>query len=164
MMSFRLRRSGLVAASLVLVAAVILGIRGVGAVWPSSASVAADTTASSGKQLKKAPGKSNQDRLSFITSFGWEVEEEPAEVMEVIIPKEFDEIYREYNNLQRAQGYNLEDIAGKRAKRYSYVITNYPGTDKPVRCNLIVYKNKIVGGDISSLDPGGFIHGFEPKG
>jgi len=161
MMSFRLRRSGLLAAVLVLAVALVLGIRGIGSMWP--ASVAADSTAGTSARAKKVSGKTNQDRLNFITSFGWEVQEEPVEILEVIIPKEFDEVYKEYNNIQRAQGYNLEDHAGKRCKRYSYEITNYPGTDQPVRFNVLVLRNKIIGGDISSLDENGFIHGFEVK-
>ncbi|MCL2055648.1 MAG: DUF4830 domain-containing protein [Oscillospiraceae bacterium] len=161
MMSFRLRRSGLLAAALVLVFALVLGIRGIGSIWP--ASVAADSTGAPPAKAGKISGKTNEDRVSFITSFGWEVLEEPVEILEVIIPKVFDEIYREYNNIQRAQGYNLEDHAGKRVKRYSYEITNYPGTDQPVRINVLVRKNKIIGGDVSSLDENGFIHGFEMK-
>jgi len=161
MMSFRLRRSGLLAAALVLVFALVLGIRGIGAIWP--AAVAADSTTATSAKAKKVSGKTNEDRVTFVTSFGWEIQDEPVEILEVIIPKQFDEIYREYNNIQRAQGYNLEDNAGKRVKRYSYEITNYPGTDQPVRCNVLVYRNKIIGGDISSLDENGFIHGFEMK-
>jgi hypothetical protein len=52
-------------------------------------------------------------------------------------------------------------MAGKRCKRYAYTVTNYPGTDQPIRANLLIYKNKVVGGDICSLDANGFIHGFE---
>jgi hypothetical protein len=89
------------------------------------------------------------------------VEEDPAEIMEVIIPEEFDEVYLQYNNIQKAQGCNLEDYAGKRCKRYAYTVTNYPGTDQPIRVNLLIYKNKVIGGDVCSLDANGFIHGFE---
>lgn len=164
MMSFRLRRPAMVVGALVLVLALFFGIRTVGTIWPASPSVAADsatpTAESKPAKMKKVSGKTNEDRVNFITSFGWEVEQEPAEILEVIIPEEFDEVYTQYNNIQKTQGCNLEDYAGKRCKRYCYVVTNYPGTDQPVRINLLIYKNKIVGGDVCSLDANGFIHGF----
>ena len=38
--------------------------------------------------------KSNEDRISFLSGFGWTVDSEPYEVMEVVIPSEFDEVYK----------------------------------------------------------------------
>ena len=109
---------------------------------------------------KKAVAKTNDARLEFIRSFGWEVDVEPAEVVEVIIPKEFDDVYKEYNSMQKLQGLNLESYAGKRCKRYSYNITNHPRQGENVRCNLLMSGNKIVGGDVCSIEPGGFMHGL----
>lgn len=110
---------------------------------------------------KKTAAKTNEQRLTFIQAFGWEVDEEPAEIMEVIIPKEFDEVYKGYNSIQKLQGCDLQPLSGKRCKRYSYTVVNYPGQTENVRINLIVYKNKIVGGDVCSLEKDGFMHGFE---
>ncbi len=45
--------------------------------------------------------------------------------------------------------------------RYTYEITNYEGYEGTVYVNLLVYRNKIVGGDVCSADASGFIHGFE---
>ena len=109
---------------------------------------------------KKAAAKTNEQRLAFIESFGWEVEPEPIEVMEVIIPKEFDNVYQEYNSMQKLQGCDLERFAGKRSKRFSYIVKNYPNQPEDVRINLIVHKNKVIGGDVCSLALDGFIHGF----
>lgn len=110
--------------------------------------------------VKKVAGKTNDQRMEFIKSFGWEVSAEPAEVMEVIIPKEFDDVYKEYNSIQKMQGCDLSKYAGKRCKRYSYDILNYPNGVENVRINLLVYKDKIVGGDVCTLNAGGFMHGF----
>jgi hypothetical protein len=109
---------------------------------------------------KKAVAKTNDARLEFIRGFGWEVDAEPAEVMEVIIPKEFDDVYEEYNSMQKTQGLNLEPFAGKRCKRYSYNVTNHPRQQEDVRVNLLMQGSKIVGGDVCSLTPGGFMHGL----
>ena len=44
--------------------------------------------------------------------------------------------------------------------RYCYNITNYPDYDGEVTATLLVYRNKVIGGDISSADVNGFTHGF----
>jgi hypothetical protein len=42
-------------------------------------------------------------------------------------------------------------------------VTNYEGYDGKVYANVLVYRNKVVGGDICSADVEGFVHGFEKK-
>ena len=34
----------------------------------------------------------DNERMSFISQFGWEVSAEPTEIREIIIPEEFDEV------------------------------------------------------------------------
>jgi hypothetical protein len=107
---------------------------------------------------------SNEERLLFLSSFGWETDKEPAEVVEVIIPNEFDVVYEKYNAIQKAEGYDLSKYKGKRVKRYTYVIKNYPTKQEAtINANLLVYDNKIIGGDVCSVALGGFIHGFKKQ-
>ena len=49
----------------------------------------------------------------------------------------------------------------KSVTRYSYRITNYPDYDGDVLANVLIYKNRVIGGDICSTDANGFIHGFD---
>lgn len=80
------------------------------------------------------------------------------------IPKEFDKIMKTYNEVQKQQGLDLEKYKGKDVTRYTYEITNYPGAEGKVIANLIICKNRVIGGDICSADVNGFIHGFaKPK-
>lgn len=83
------------------------------------------------------------ERTAFLSQFGWEVEEDPVEVAEVIIPAEFDRGYEKYNEIQKAQNLDLTPYAGKRAKRWTYSIKNYPGyegADGTVQANILVYE------------------------
>ncbi len=100
--------------------------------------------------------------LTFISQFGWEVIKEPEDVREVMIPTEFDDVYNNYNSIQLAQGYNLEKYAGKRAKRWTFTITNYPGyQDRDcIKINVLVIDGEIIGGDVCSVELNGFMHGF----
>ena len=86
---------------------------------------------------------------------------EPISVEELVIPEEFDDTYTQYLELQSSQGFDLEKYAGKRVKRYTYAITNYPTGEEGVQAGLLIYKNTVIGGDVLSSQLGGFIHGLE---
>lgn len=105
--------------------------------------------------------KSNQDRITYLNSYGWTVSEQPISVEELIIPEEFDETYSQYLELQASQGFDLTAYCGKRVKRYTYQVTNYPTGETDVQAGLLIYKNTVIGGDVLSAQLGGFIHGLE---
>lgn len=105
--------------------------------------------------------KTEADRVAFLRQFGWEVKGEPIEVKEVTIPSEFDKIFMGYNEIQKRQGLDLSDYKKKKVTRYTYEITNYKEEDGVVYANLLVYRNRVIGGDLCSADATGFIHGFE---
>ncbi len=107
--------------------------------------------------------KTNEDRIAFIKQFGWEVEGTPIEEKGVTIPTEFDKIFVSYNELQKQQGLDLSKYKNKDVVRYTYKITNYPEYEGTVYINIIVYKNKVIGGDICSADVNGFVSGFDGK-
>ncbi len=118
------------------------------------------------KNVSLQTGKTADDRLKFISDFGWIIDEDPAEVRQIAIPKEFDDVYNNYNKLQISQGYDLSLYAGKSAKRWTYIIRNYPGVPEDedyVRINLLVFEGKIIGGDVCSIKLDGFMHGFEKE-
>ena len=155
------KRQGLAAAAAFL-AALGLGVWGRAALSQlrgEQAQPAAQT-----QQVWKEPGGTNQERLQFLEGFGWQVAQEPEEIVEIQIPQELDPVYADYNELQQAQGCDLEKYAGERCKRYSYQVTNYPGQGENVRANLLVAGGKIIGGDICSLELDGFMHGFRKPG
>ena len=102
----------------------------------------------------------NEQRIAFIESFGYELRTEPLEVAEVAIPTEFDEIYNEYNKIQKEQGFDLTPYRGKRVTRYTYKVKNYPGQDENVRADILVYENRVIGGNICSVLEDGFVHGI----
>lgn len=102
----------------------------------------------------------NDGRVQFLRDFGWDVTNTPVESSQVRIPKESGDVYRRYNTLQQSQGYDLTPYAGKNVMRFVYKINNYPGATEPVYATLLVYKNKVIGGDITDTAASGKIHGF----
>lgn len=112
------------------------------------------------EQAMKKKAGSDEERAEFLRGFGWEIEEKPLEICEVVIPKEFDEVYSAYNEIQKDQGYNLLKYKGKTATMYTYKVLNHPSGETETRANVLVYKEKVIGGDVCSLNLDGFMHGF----
>ena len=102
--------------------------------------------------------KEASDVKEFLSQYGWEVEDEPLEACEITIPKEFDKVITSYNEIQKQQGLDLSKYARKSAKRYTFKVTNYPEYSGTVYANVIVYRDKVIAGDICSADARGFIH------
>lgn len=105
-------------------------------------------------------GETNGQRLAFLAGYGWEAEEEPVELREVMIPDEFDDVYLRYNEVQKAQGMDLLPYAGKTCSQWIYNVTNYP-SDETVHASLLVLDGKIIGGDLSSTELDGFLCAFD---
>ncbi len=116
--------------------------------------------AADGESVSFEKIRNNGDRVAFLASFGWEVEGEPTESTTVEIPAEFDKVFGAYNELQRRQGLDLSPYSGKTVERYTYTVKNYEGATGTVLANLLVYRGRVIGGDICSADPNGFIQGF----
>ena len=115
-------------------------------------------------QTTSAAVSDNDTRVQFLKSFGWDVTPSPTESSQVRIPEQMTEVFDRYNQLQKSQGYNLSDYAGKKVMRYVYKINNYPNSTDPVYATLLVYKNQVIGGDITSTAPNGQVQGFKMPG
>lgn len=112
------------------------------------------------KEIRFDKIKTAEDRIAFLSQFGYTVDAEPVESVEVTIPKEFDKVFAAYNELQKKEGLDLGRYKGKSVMRYTYRVTNYEGYGDTVYASLLVYKNKVIGGDVCSADPHGFAHGL----
>ena len=98
--------------------------------------------------------------MAYLESYGWVVDQQPVSVEELIIPEQLDDSYSQYIELQASQGFDLTDYQGKRVKRYTYQVANYPSGDGQVQAALLIHKNTVIGGEVLSAQPGGFIHGL----
>ena len=105
----------------------------------------------------------NDSRVKFLKDFGWEVTTSPVESSQVRIPEEASDVYQRYNALQKSQGYDLSQYAGKTVMRYVYKINNFPGATEPVYATLLVYKNQVIGGDITDTAAKGVVQGFKKQ-
>ena len=104
---------------------------------------------------------SNDDRVKFLASFGWEVVSSPAETSQVRIPADSSAVFDRYNDLQKSMGYDLTAYQGKTVMRYVYKIKNYPGATEPVYATILISSNQVIGGDITDTSATGVVQGFE---
>ena len=145
----KLSKSKLIAAGVILLAAIALIIL-------LATSGGSDTPSGT------APiGETNDDRVAYLATFGWSVNAEPTQTQKVKIPDTTEnKVFARYNDLQKSQGFDLTDYAGKEVMRYVYEILNYPDASAPVYASVLVCDGRVIGGDITNSAPDGVIHGF----
>lgn len=138
------------AVALVLICGILATFAGSHSLWGAQ-SVAASV---SPKGIK-----TNEDRVSYLSQFGWTTTPEALSVEELQIPEVMDASFDAYLAAQANQGFDLSKYLGKKVKRYTYGITNYPGgTD--AMASLLIYKNMVVAGEVFASDTGEVLHGL----
>lgn len=150
--SIKLSRANL----LIFAGVVILAITGLVVLFSTP-----DSVPTAGKVSTSTQAVSPDQREAFLKSFGWEIDQDPKEITEVLIPTEFDATYEKYNIIQKRQGFDLSDYKGKRVKMWVYNIKNYPDYKGNVRATLLIHNGNIIGGDISAEEKNKFTHGFK---
>ena len=88
-----------------------------------------------------ASGETDTNNIVFLKGYGWEVRTKSVEKEDIIIPKPFDRVYENYNDIQLKAGLDLRPYMGMKGVRYTYIVNNEP-----------------VGGDIMTVSIRGFIH------
>ncbi len=131
------------------------------ALVPELQPVAAATDEEGTTQISFENVRSEEERVAFLAQFGWEVDTPAKESTTVTIPAEFDKVFAAYNELQRAQGLDLSTYGGRVVERYTYTVKNYEGYEGSVLANLLVFRGRVIGGDICAAAQNGFLHGFE---
>ncbi len=102
------------------------------------------------------------DCRDYIASLGYAVSGDALDTREVVIPKEFDQTYLKYNDLQKECGFDLLDYTGKKVTLYTYQVTNY--ADQPdTLVDVLVYKEQVIGGAVYTASIDGFMHGLKPN-
>ena len=147
--TIKIRKPNLLAAALVAAIVCLTAVLGLTAY-----------RASSGKKWEL---KNEQQRQEFLEDMGWEVDTGFDSCRQVDIPKEFNEVYEGYNELQKQQGFDLSRYKGRSCEVYTYKVRNYKdheGMDD-VNCNLMIIDGELIGGDVSSTELDGFMQGLK---
>lgn len=138
--------------SLLLCVGVLVLILAAAFLWPAGDGTAVSTAA-----------EDTAARIAFLNTLGYEVDPAYCEVCEIHIPEEFDAVFSEYNAMQAAADMDLTPYQGKRVKCWSYRILNSGNTEETI-AHLYVYRDKIVGGDITETVQNGRMTALVPRG
>ncbi len=103
-----------------------------------------------------------EDAAAYLRKLGWEVQPEPLEVREIVIPREFTGAYADYIALQEQQGFPIAQYGGMDAVRYSFRILNYPTGEENIVADLVVCGQALIAGDIQCPALDGFMVGLLP--
>ena len=101
-----------------------------------------------------------EDRLEFLSQFGILVAADSESAESFVIPASLDRVMLAYNEIQKAQGLDLSGYCRKKVQRYTYTVENYKQSGITVYANVIVYRHRVIGGDVSALEAGGFVIPF----
>lgn len=82
-----------------------------------------------------------QTCLEFLDERGWKVDVNSERIDEIQIPLNFSGIYQEYNQIQKEQGFDLEDYRGEVCKRFRYSAV---GFNDGKEVELCLYKGEII--------------------
>ena len=101
-------------------------------------------------------------RQAFLHEMGWDIPERFEQVKTIIVPEEWDEVYRSYNKLQKQQGFDLKAYKGMQVQVYTYRVLNYPGHEgeEGIECHLMISDGTLIGGDVCSTALDGFMQGL----
>ena len=92
-------------------------------------------------------GSTNALRVEYLKGLKIEPDDSSVYSKNIIIPDAFDEVYKQYNSLQRKAGFDLSKYKGQEATVYTYGLSGEEGKE----VHLIVKDGKIIGGDIASV-------------
>lgn len=143
--TMKVKKTAAVTAAVVLVAAVALVV------------IVCAVKAGGAKTYKV---KTEQQRQAVIAELGWETSDKPSDHKTVTIPKDFDEVYEAYNELQKEQGFDLEKFKGKKVEIYSYPVYNYKGHEDCMTLTLMGCDGVLIGGDVCCSELDGFMQGL----
>ena len=101
----------------------------------------------------------DSENIEFLSEYGWEVNGECIERERVKIPQDFDEVYNNYNSLQKLAGLDISKYKGEKAIRSTYIVTNFPDAkeEKEIRANVLSVKGKPIAGDVMTIALDGFM-------
>ncbi len=90
--------------------------------------------------------KTEEERRAYLTGLGYELSDEEKS-RQITIPEEFNEIYENYNDIQKQQGFDLETYKGRTAVLYTFGVTNYQDNERVI-ADLMVLDGMLIGADL----------------
>lgn len=105
--------------------------------------------------------RTERSRVAYLAQYGWEVASPAQSCDTVVIPRTFSEVFENYNQLQKQQGFDLSEYCGLEVELYTYKVTNCDAGEDVV-AQLYVRNNYVIAADVHSTALDGFMTGVKP--
>ena len=151
----RIKKSYLIAVGIVFFLIVILVVKGQSVALPKN--ITCNTVENVRIVLDNQFGVKD-----FINQFDLQIQSGTEKKVVITIPSEFNDVYENYNALQKKQGFDLSKYKGDTAVRYTYNVKDYP-TGADVKANVIVCDNRVIAGDLCTVILGGGMSTLDDK-
>lgn len=119
----------------VILCGVVLGINGLVDGARATAAAASGNTV-----------KSTEDMANFLLGYGVEVDVGTAQVLQVTIPKKFDDSFKAFNEVIQACGMDLSQYKGKMVEKWVLQSPNRTVENQTAYAVLLVKNAKVIGG------------------
>lgn len=105
--------------------------------------------------------------IEFIKKYGWKIDNNPISTENFQLEKEFDSVYKRYNQYQIDAGLDLSGYKGKNVKRYTFKVLDYKLSKmyegQQVYADVIMYEGKPIAGDLKTNQLNGFMVSLNGK-
>ena len=106
--------------------------------------------------------KTDGERRAYLNKLGFELAKE-YDKKEITIPSEWNDVYKNYNEIQKNQGFDLSNYKGQKATLYTYTVTNC-NDGEYIIADMLVSNGTLIGGDICNPSASnGYLVGFDEK-
>ena len=99
---------------------------------------------------ERIDGSTNQKRVEYIKNLGFEVDDADVAFKQTVIPQKFDNVYKQYNSLQKKSGFDLSKYKSKTVTVYTY-----PLVSGNREAHIIIYNGVVIGGDVADISADG---------
>ncbi len=101
--------------------------------------------------------------ISFLQSNNIEIDVTGMNVSYIVLSDENGEVFYNYNEMQKQNGFDLSPFVGKKIQKYSGPVIKCPDCEnvEGVYATVLTYEDKIIGADIYSVSVNGFMRGVK---
>ena len=103
--------------------------------------------------------ETTEGRQAYLHALGWEIDPASEDVRETSVPEALDEMMKDYNTMQREQGFDLTPYLGKPVTVVTYTLAD-ESAEAGALVTLWICDGVVIAGDVHTTAMDGYMHGI----
>ncbi len=100
-------------------------------------------------------------RIKYLEEQGYRIDTNFSEEIKVMtLPTEFSDVYKNYNQLQKQNGFDLEKYKGFEVTRYTLKVFD-ENNRNDLYCHIYLHNGYLIGGDVATTAIDGYMKGLK---